>query len=109
MGPDHRAINVMDGPIELADRIDLLFDGVTHPRPDTGPLPAIEATRDRTPGAIALWQITPGRPSTHNPEDAIQHCTMIMGRPTDLRFLRREQRFEPLPWCIGQISSVHAL
>jgi hypothetical protein len=99
----------MNGPIELADRLDLLFDGVKHPLPDTEPLPTIEATRDRSPGAVALWQITPGCPNTQNPDNAIQRCAMVMGGPSSLRFLSREQRFEPFPLCVGQIFSVHAL
>jgi hypothetical protein len=107
MGSDHGAIDIMHIPVQLAMGVGLGLHCREELLPDASPLPAVEAAGDRAPRAIALGQIPPGSPGAQNPENAIEDTSMINSRSTGLGFLWREQRLEPLPLRIGQVSSVH--
>jgi hypothetical protein len=109
MGADDGAIDEVQLPIELAGGIGLPCERVKQALEDAGSLPAVEATGDGAPGAIALGQIPPGRPGAQDPQETVQDAPMIDRWPTSARFLGREQRLQPLPLGIGQIASVHAL
>ena len=107
MGSDHGAIEIMEVPVELARRVGLGLHRHQQLMPDTSLLPTVEAAGYGTPRAIALGQIPPGSSGAQYPEDAIEDASMIDGRSAGLRFLWGEQRLQPLPLCIGQLSSVH--
>src|SRR5262245_23588577 len=101
VGTDNRAIDIMRGPIQLPRGVGLLLDGGQEAVPEADSAPAIEATGDRTPGAIALWEIPPGGPCAENPEDAIEEPAMVGRGAAGGRFLGRKQRLEPLPLLVG--------
>jgi hypothetical protein len=107
VGADHRAIDILEVPVQLASRIGVRLHRRQERPPDASLLPAGEATGDRAPRAIAFGQIAPGSPGAQNPEHPVENAAMIDGRPTSLRFLWGEQRLEPLPLRSGQGSSVH--
>src|SRR5688572_4778132 len=102
MRSSDRAIDVMNVPVDVALGIRLLLHGLKETWPDTSFLPAIEAACPGTPTPIALGQITPWSTGTQNPQDAIDDASMDQSRSTGWRFLRRKQRFEPLPLRVGQ-------
>jgi hypothetical protein len=108
VGADDGAIDAMHVPIELAGGVDLLLQCVKHVLEDAGLLPAVEAAGHGTPGAIALRQVVPWGACAKNPHHAIEAAAVVDGRPSRPWFLRRKQRSEPLPLCIGQVSSVHS-
>jgi hypothetical protein len=85
----------------------LLLHGLQETLPDTSFLPAIEAARHGAPTPIAPGQITPWSTGTQNPQDAIDDASMGQSRSSGLRFLRRKQRLEPLPWRMGQFFSFY--
>jgi hypothetical protein len=101
VGSDHRAIDVVDGPVDLAIGVGLRLHGRQELTPDASLLPAVEATGHGPPRAIALGQIPPGSPGAQNPENPVKNATMIDGRPTGLRFLWGEQQLQPLPLRMG--------
>jgi hypothetical protein len=91
MGSDHRAINIMHVPVQLAMGVGLGLHGRKELRPDPSPLPAVEATGHGAPRAIAFGQIPPGRPGAQNPEHAIEDASMINSRSAGLGFSWRKQ------------------
>lgn len=106
MGPHHRAIDKVEGPVELSGGIRLLLDRRKEPVPEARLAPALEAACHRLPGAIALGQIAPGRPSAQEPQDAIEDATVVRCGTASRRFLGRKQRLEPLPLLVSQFMSV---
>jgi hypothetical protein len=95
-------------PIELAGGIGLLRQRVTQAREDAGLLPTVEASGYGAPGAIALRQIALGGARAEHPQPAIEDAAMVDGWSSRLGRLGRKQRLEPLPWCVGRVSSVHS-
>jgi hypothetical protein len=93
----------------MAGRLGLLVPGVQELREDPGLPPALETAGYRMPRPIARWQIAPRCPGAQDPQHAIQETPMADRRSANLRFLGRKQWLQPLPWCMGQIASVHAL
>jgi hypothetical protein len=107
VGSDHGAIDIMAVPVDLAIGVGLRVHGRQQLTPDASLLPAIAAAGHGPPRAIAIGQIPPGSPRVQNPENPVENAAMIDVRPTGLRFLRGEQRLQPLPLRMGSISSVH--
>jgi hypothetical protein len=101
MGADDCAIDEVQLPIEPAGGIGLPFERVKQALEDAGSLPAVEATGDGSPGAVALGQIPPGRPGTQDPQNTVQDAAMIDRWPASARVLRREQRLQSLPLGLG--------
>ena len=108
VGSHDRAIDKMEVPVELPGRITLLLDGSKEPVPDAGLAPAVKAAGHCLPGAIALRQITPGRPGAEEPQDAIKNATVVYRRTSGLRFLGRKQRLELLPLLVRKFMSMYA-
>lgn len=98
---------LMNVPVESTFGIGLLLDGLQEMLPDAGFSPAIEAARHGTPRPKALGQIPPGGTPTQYPQDATDDASMVQRRSSGLRFLRRKQRFDPLPLRVGQFFSFH--
>ena len=107
MGSNDGAIDIMNVPVESTFGIGLLLDGLQEMLPDAGFSPAIEAARHGTPRPKALGQIPPGGTPTQYPQDATDDASMVQRRSSGLRFLRRKQRFDPLPLRVGQFFSFH--
>jgi hypothetical protein len=68
VGADHRTIEIMEVPGDLAFGVGWRVHGRQELTPDASLLPAIEATGHGTPRAIAIGQIPPGSPRAQNPE-----------------------------------------
>jgi hypothetical protein len=98
MGSDEGASEIMQVPVELALRVGWGVHGRAKLRPDRRPLPAGEAAGHGAPRAIALGQITPGRPRAQTPEQAMEDASMLNRRPAGLGFWWGEQRLPPFPW-----------
>jgi hypothetical protein len=107
MGSDDGAREIMKVPVELALRVGWGVHGREKLRPAPRPLPAGEAAGHGAPRAIALGQITPGRPRAQNPEQAMEDASMLNRRPAGLGVWWGEQRLPPFPWRWSYISSVH--
>jgi hypothetical protein len=91
MGPDHRRIDVVDRPVELAARIGLLLQRGQDAIPDPGFLPAIKAAGDGLPRAEAVGQVTPGSARFENPPDPVDDAPMVMVGAPHPRLLRWEK------------------
>jgi len=103
---DDRPIDEVDAPVHLPGFVRLLLDGREDPIPDPSLPPAPESAVHRRPRAVPLRQVSPRRPGPFAPQDAIDDPSMVGIRPTPLRLLGWEQRLEPLPLLVGQLSSV---
>ena len=108
VGADDGAIDDMEVPIELTSGLSPLLQRVKQRLEDTGLLPAGEAAGYRPPRAIARRPVVPGGASAQNPEQAIEDAAMVGGRSARPWFWRWEQRSEPLPLSVGEVSSVHS-
>jgi hypothetical protein len=107
MGSEHRAIDRMQVPVQLALGVSSGLHRDQELRPDPSPLPAVEAAGYGPPGAIACGEIPPGGAGAQNPEHAIQDASVINRRPTGFRCLWRKQWLQLLPLRISEIASVH--
>ena len=96
MGSDHRAIDIMDVPVQLALGIGLRLHRCEELAPDARPLPAVEATGHGAPRAIALRQIAPGAPVRRIHKMPLRMRAMVKGWSASLGFLGWEQGLEPL-------------
>jgi hypothetical protein len=108
VGAHDGAVRVVDPPGGPPGRLSSLWDGVEETLPGARPLPPVEAAGDGPPGAMALGEIAPSRPGAQNPQDAIDDAPMGVGGMPGLRLVGGEQRAEPLPLGMGQVSSVHS-
>jgi hypothetical protein len=73
-------------------------------RPCPGPLPPPEQRIHRPPGAVAVWDVPPGRTDPHSPSDPVDELPFRpRRRPTRPRG-HRQQRFQPRPLLIGQVK-----
>ena len=107
VGSNNRAVNRMNRPVDLPLGIGLLLYGRKEALPDAGFAPAVEAAGHRTPGALPVWQITPGGAGTQNPQHAVEEASMIHSGSTRCRFLGRKQRVEPFPLRVRQFFVLH--
>jgi hypothetical protein len=64
----------------------LRLEGVQDPRANTRLAPAGEAAGHRTPATIALREIPPRGCGAENPQPAMEHRSLIGGRPPSIRF-----------------------
>ena len=90
MGATDGAIDIVNGPVQLASGIGLLLNGLKETLPDAGSAPAIEAAGHGAPGAIAFGHIAPGSPRTQQPQDAVEDASMVQIGSAGSRFLRRK-------------------
>jgi hypothetical protein len=70
MRSDDRSVYMMEAPVEPAVSVSLLLHPLQNPLPDVRPWSAVEPAGDSFPEAIALGEITLGRSSSEEPEDA---------------------------------------
>ena len=91
VGAHHSAVNVVDVPSEMPVGVSLLLDGRKEPLPDPGLTPPIKAARHRAPGAIPLWQITPGGAGAEEPENTVEYPTMVGSWTACFRLLRGQE------------------
>ena len=103
---NHGAVDMMQAPVELACGIGPLLEFCQDAVPDAGASPAIEASSNRLPGTILCPQVTPGASGAVEPQQAIDDAAMLLGWAATLSLLWREQRPQPLPLLIGQVSSL---
>jgi hypothetical protein len=109
VGADAGASAIGQAPVQRTGGIRLLRQSGQDVVEDAGSLPAGEATGHRAPRSIVLRQIPPGRAGAQAPQDTVQDGAMIMSRSASRGFLGWEQRSQPLPLDIGQISSVQSI
>jgi hypothetical protein len=67
MRPDQRAIHILDFPIQPALLVGLLLQPSQNLLPDSGFLPALQATGNTRPLAIPFWHVAPRRACAVNP------------------------------------------
>src|SRR2546430_7834034 len=107
VGSNDRAIDIVNGPVDLARGIGLLLHGLKETLPDTRFAPAIETAGHSAPRTIAFRQIAPRGTGAQHPQDAVEDASMIQSRSTRFRFLRWKQRLEPLPLRVGEFFAFH--
>lgn len=107
MGTTDRTIDTVLLPVNPTFGIGLLLEGFEHPLPHASFDPSIEAAGHRAPWPIPLWQVSPRRPGSHNPQDGIEDQTMILCWTTHFWLLRWQQGSQLLPLLIRQFSSSH--
>src|SRR5205823_2503008 len=103
---DDAAIDELDVPVHRPGRVRLPLDGREDPVPEPGLPPAPEPAVHRRPRAVPLRQVAPGRPGPLAPQDAVDDPPMVRVWPARLRPLRRQERLQPLPLLVGQLSSM---
>jgi hypothetical protein len=81
---DDRAID--QGVLEIR----ITGQDLEEPLEDAGLCPAAKAPEDRIPGAERLGQITPGRPSAHQPQHRLQEQPIVRAYATGIAGLARE-------------------
>src|SRR5918999_322961 len=101
MSANDGAIDIVNGPVQLASGIGLLLDRLKEALPDAGSAPTIKAAGYGLPGAVAFGHIAPGGTGAQQPQDAVDHLSMVQIGSTGSRFLRQKQRLEPLPLRVG--------
>jgi len=104
--PNHRPIHELDAPVHLPSLVPMLLDGREDPIPDPGLAPPPEPAVHRRPRAIPLRQIAPGRARPLSPDDGVDDPPMLHVRSAPLRSLGRQQRLQPFPLLVGQLSSM---
>lgn len=81
---------VQQNPVEIR-----LLQCREDPLPATGARPAAKALIDRVPLAVALGEITPGRPTARDPEHGVEEQPVVHGTATWRAHATRQQRFYP--------------
>jgi hypothetical protein len=109
VGPHDGPIHIVDVPIELPAGVGLWLDRRQEALPDSRRAPAGKAARHGAPGAIPLWQTAPGGTRTAEPEEAVEHATMVDGWTAGLRLLRRQEGLSLLPLFLRKFMSVHVM
>jgi hypothetical protein len=106
MGATNRAIDHVGAPIKRSSSVGLLLDDGEYLLPQATRTPAIKATGHRLPGTIPCWEITPGRSSFVDPQQAIHDAAMILIRPPLAGpALWRQQRSQRCPLGISQFMA----
>ena len=107
VGANDGAIDMMQAPVEVPCGVGLLLQFRQDAVPDTGSSPPIETGGNGLPRTVPGGQITPRCSRTVQPQHTIDNAAVIRGRTATGSLLWWEQRMQPLPLLIGQISSVH--
>jgi hypothetical protein len=89
---DDRAIDIVESPVEVLGGIGTLLDRGKEASPEACLAPAIKTASDGAPGAVPLWQVTPGGTGTQEPEDPVEDASVIDSRAASFGFLRRQER-----------------
>ena len=105
MGSYRSAVHEVDLPSHFPTAVFLFLQLLEHLLPDASLLPAIEAAVDRLPGTVALRQVSPGRPGTQYPKDAVEDGAVVLGRATARRFLCRQEGGDLGPLLFGKLLS----
>lgn len=105
MSTNNTAVYMVQAPVELPFGIGLLLESREDALPQSIFAPAIEASRDSLPLAIALRQITPWSTRSENLEDAIDDTAVVKTRTPNARFLSRHQGLQTLPLGVGQLTT----
>lgn len=100
-------INVVDLPIHLPFGIGFLLQRREDLLPDACALPAIKAAGDGAPRSISLWEISPRRSCSHDPQDRVEDQAMILCWVSHFWVLRWQERTQSLPLLVCQFSSSH--
>lgn len=77
-----------------------LAQSLEHQLPDASQRPAAELAIDPRPGTEIVVKITPQNASTCDPEHAIQHPSVIRGRPASLAAARHHEGLEKRPLLV---------
>ena len=109
MRPHYRAIHVMHFPVQAPSAIRLLLDGGEEPLPDPGLPPALAAAGDGLPRPIPRREIAPGSARPQDPEHPVDNPPMIVRGAPGPRALGWQQRGQPCPLLVGQITSVRTV
>jgi hypothetical protein len=73
---------------------------IHHPVPDASPPPTDEAIVAGRVGAIPIWQITPWRTGSQNPQDTIYDPPVVDTGNT--AWLARQDRPNGIPFSVGE-------
>jgi hypothetical protein len=92
-------------PVHIADGIDLGLDPPKQPLPGAVRRPAAMPLVNGLPGAVPVRQVTPLHARPDPVQHPVDHLPMIPP-PATAAVAHRQQRLEPLPLGIRQITSM---
>lgn len=104
---NHGAVHMVQAPVQVILLVCLALKFSRHSVPHACLDPSVEPPRTGLPGSVLLGEIAPRSSGAQDPEDAIDHQTMILGRAAGLRFLWRQCPAQPLPLLVSQYISCH--
>src|SRR5262249_22121489 len=104
VGTHDGAVDAEQVPVDLASRLGAGLEVVEDAVPGAALAPAVEAGVDGLPRAEELGQVAPGGAGVQDPEDAVDHEAVVLGRPSG-PLTGREQGAQDLPLGIGQAVS----
>ena len=97
---DDGAVDVVDAPVNSARGIGLRLNLRKDAVPKTRLAPAVEAAGYGGPAPISLGQVPPWGTGAQDPQDTVDDLAVIDRRAARLRFLRWQQRLQPLPLLV---------
>ena len=97
VGLNRCAVDEVLVPIQLAALLGQLLQLRPNTLPHASLAPAVKAVSNGAPGAIAPRQIAPRRPSTQDPEDAVENAAMVVGRSSSAWLGHQWLQALPLP------------
>ncbi len=109
MGADDSRIHEVQVPIHLAPSIGLRLQRRQHLVPNACRTPAVEPARHRAHRTIALRQVAPGGACPMHPQHAVQNAPVILVWPPCPGLLGWQQRLQPPPLRVHQLSSSHPI
>jgi hypothetical protein len=104
--PGHRGIHA-DLPGDQALGVGLGLQGGENPPPGAVALPAPEQPVHRLPGPVAGGHVPPRRAGAGPPADPVDELAFAPGRWPARLLAGGQQRLQPGPLLVGQVSSSH--
>ena len=110
MGTHDGAVDAEQIPVDTSVGLGAGLEVIEDAVPQAALAPAIEARVDGFPGSEKLRQVAPGGAGVEDPEDAVDHEAVVLGR-TAGPLTGREQGAQDLPLGIAQAvsRSLHVL
>src|SRR5262249_17256179 len=105
MGPNHRAVDEVRRPVEVARRVALLLERREDAGPDAKRLPPVEARGGRLPGAGTAREVPPRGTGTQDPEDPSDGASPAAGLRPPPRF--GQQGLQTRPLLVVQVMSLY--
>jgi len=105
VGPHGAGVDA-EGPLHVPDGVVFHDDLVEYAFPGAVRGPDPQSFVGGLPGSVALGQVAPRGPGAQFPQDRVDHLAVIT--PSTAAALdRREQRLDPRPGFVSQLTTPH--